>query len=86
MTSRGLDYDSENPDLMRPLTVEEEKALHSLRVLTKTWPQTLKLQSMSGALTVVFARDPRMSEDDPGVRQESIVAVVNGIPNDGGDW
>jgi hypothetical protein len=86
MTHRGLDYDDENPDLMRPLTAEEEKALRSLKTLAMKWPQSLELMSMSGSLSVVFARDPRMSEDDSIVRQESVIATVYGIPNDGGDW
>jgi hypothetical protein len=86
VTHRGLDYDPDNEDLMRPLAPDEEKALKALKALAMKWPQTLQLLSMSGSMSVVFARDSRMNEDDPVVRQESVIAEVYGIPNDGGDW
>jgi len=63
------------------LTVEEAKAIRSLKALGKRWPRSLTLFSNSGTMeihhTEEFMRDPVAS---------SPVAVLGSlIPNDGGD-
>lgn len=60
------------------LTAEESAAIRALRRLAKKWPRTLTLFSWSGSLKVL----------KPGARrtyEESDVATITGIVNDGGD-
>ena len=62
------------------LTGEEKAAISSLRRLALRWPQSLMLFSQSGSLYV--ARVPSAKDE---LTQASFVALVSGIPNDGGD-
>jgi hypothetical protein len=70
------------------LTDDERRAIASLQRLGTRWPQTLKLVSMDGALSVIHANDPRFESEHrhAGERQECILAHIDGIPNDGGAW
>jgi len=67
------------------LTPEEARAIASLDRLAKHWPSSLKLFSWSGTL-VVIRSDQDMERLGTATEQdEAILAVINGIPNDGGD-
>jgi hypothetical protein len=68
------------------LTVAEAAAIENLRRLARAWPQTLRLISMDGALSVIHADDWRFGHFDRTMRQESILAEIDGIPNEGGAW
>ncbi len=72
----------------RRLTVEEKKAIASLKRLAKKWPDSLTLFSWSGSL-VVFKSDEwraRPDYDDLGYSASDYnVDTIHGIPNDGGD-
>lgn len=57
-------------------TKEEQRAINSLKRLAKKWPDTLRLFSWSGSLTV-------WKNADDG--QPCVVDYVSGISNDGGD-
>ena len=61
------------PDIT--LTVEEQKAIASLKRLAKKWPISLQLFSWNGSLKVMKYN---------GVK-DCIAAHVEGIRNDGGD-
>lgn len=63
--------------MSRDLTPREAKAIAGLKRLAKTWPQTLKLFSWSGALVVMDA------DMEPG--DAASLDSIHGIPNDGGD-
>jgi hypothetical protein len=69
------------------LTAEEEKAIRALRRLAKTWPKTLWLFS-TGTLNVVrYNSDGIKAMDSSGsVDADYIVASIQGIENDGGDF
>lgn len=70
------------------LTHEEHLAIEHLRRVAARWPQTLRLVSMDGGLSVVRNCDPRYDFDygHPAERQQAILANIEGIPNDGGGW
>lgn len=69
------------------LTVAEVQAIRSLHQLAKRWPRTLTLLSMGGSLCVMHTGDPRFDfENSSAERGEVVLASINGIPNDGGDW
>jgi hypothetical protein len=61
----------------REITPEEQNAINTLVRLGKRWPPTLKLFSWSGCL-VVFDVDIEPSN-------ETVLAIIPGIINDGGD-
>lgn len=65
------------------LTKEEMGAIKTLQRLGKRWPKSLWLYSASGSLHV-------MRKDTEGNRttedQGFIVATIEGIENDGGDF
>jgi hypothetical protein len=75
---------------VRDLTDEEQRAIDSLKRLAKRWPRTLKLVSMDGSLAVILNGDPRYDFDhgtgSGAERQQCIIADIEGIPNDGGEW
>jgi hypothetical protein len=58
------------------LTIEEQKAIASLKRLAKNWPSSLSLFSHTGSLEVV-------KDDASGL--PCYVASITGIRNDGGD-
>lgn len=58
------------------LTAAERKAIRSLEKLATEWPKTLWLFSNNGTLEV--HKGGQFSD-------ESVVAVITGIRNDGGD-
>jgi hypothetical protein len=64
----------------------ERKAIAALQRLAKRWPQTLKLVSMDGGLHVIRNGDERYGTRFGTDRQESVIASIYGIPNDGGAW
>jgi hypothetical protein len=64
-----------------PLTAGEIKAITSLERLAKHWPQSLTLFSKAGSLTVI--RTGTSLLDSP--RDDVVITVIDGIPNDGGD-
>jgi hypothetical protein len=71
------------------LTQEEALAIAALRRLALRWPQTLKVVSMGGSLSVVHTNDPRWGlapEAGSQSRPGCVLADIDGIPNDGGDW
>jgi len=53
------------------LTKEEQKAIRKLENLAKKWPESLSLFSWSGSLNVI--------------KDQSVITVIIGIENDGGD-
>jgi hypothetical protein len=69
-----------------PLSVPEVRAIIMLKALARNWPQTLKLVSMDGGLSVIHTDDWRFGHFDRIERQESILAEIAGIPNEGGAW
>lgn len=78
--------DLADASLAGDLTDPELAAIASLQRLAKRWPQSLKLVSMDGNLSVIRADDPRMLADYGPERQEAVIADIDGIPNDGGGW
>ena len=69
------------------LTKEEEAAVRSLKRLAKKWPKSLWLFSASGTLWVMkYKPDGERAMDGFGVDQDYVLAKIDGIPNDGGDW
>jgi hypothetical protein len=64
------------------LTPDERNAIKSLERLAKRWPQSLMLFSASGTLCVM----PNDGCPPTGRDQSEILASIQGIPNDGGDW
>ena len=69
------------------LTSDEAKAVAALQRLAKRWPSTLKLLSMSGTLCVVHTDDERLHQlDCSSARSDAVLAYIDGITNDGGDW
>ncbi len=58
------------------MTAEEAKAIQSLQRLAKRWPQSIRLFSCSGTLVVT-----KVNSDDV----QTLIAIVDNIPNDGGD-
>jgi len=60
------------------LTFKEDAAIRRLEKLAKTWPSTLSLQSWSGSLHVLKIQRGKTID-------ECKVALIRGIPNDGGD-
>jgi hypothetical protein len=68
------------------LTMAEAKAIAQLTTMARYWPQTLKLVSMDGRLCVIHEGDWRFGHFDRIERQESILAEIAGIPNEGGAW
>jgi hypothetical protein len=74
------------------LTPAEAQAIAALQRLAKHWPPTLKLVSMGGSLSVIHGADPRWTPVAAGTwsdslpRQACVLADIDGIPNDGGDW
>ena len=72
------------------LTSEERNAIAALERLAKRWPPSLKLISMDGNLHVIRNGDARYhlgeGRADGHVRQQAIIADIDGIPNDGGAW
>lgn len=71
----------------RPLTAAEKKSIAALKRLAKTWPDTLTLASMGGSLVIVCTDDEDFQGGwDPMLRNEGVLANIDGIPNTGGDW
>lgn len=70
---------------MSGLTIEEERAIASLRRLAKTWPRTLKLFSAAGSLIVIPNDDTIWDESGERLREDAVLETITGIPNDGGD-
>lgn len=68
------------------LDERERKAVASLQRLAARWPRSLTLLSMGASLCVVRTGDERLDAFDSADRCAAIVANVDGIPNDGGDW
>jgi hypothetical protein len=73
------------------LTPEEKHAIAALKRLAKRWPKSLWLYSASGTLNVMRCEPDGVQHFRPcgrseGVDPDYIVATVDGIPNDGGDW
>lgn len=68
------------------LTPDEARAIASLERLAKRWPQTLTLMSMGGSLCVKHTGDPRTDARTSLGRADVVLANIDGIPNDGGDW
>lgn len=69
------------------LTAEERRAIDSLKRLAKKWPKSLWLFSASGSLEVMRCDESGdHAMDGEGVDPRYIVASIQGIPNDGGDW
>ena len=69
-------------------TEEEKEAIRQLERLASRWPKSLWLFSASSTLNVMQSL-PDGSHgltSDGGVDPQYIVAVIDGIPNDGGDW
>jgi hypothetical protein len=58
------------------ITPEEAKAIRSIKRLAKKWPQSIRLFSWAGSLVVTKANNEDV---------QSVIAYVEGIPNDGGD-
>lgn len=79
---------AELADLDIDLTDPELRAIGELQQLAKRWPKSLTLVSMDGGLAVIRTGDPRFDFDGGNAmeRQQSIIAHVYGIPNDGGGW
>lgn len=73
------DFTGDNGD---PVTAGEFRAIQSLIRLARKWPPTLKLVSMDGQLYVMHAGDSRFA-DDHG-REIVALAMIDGIPNEGG--
>jgi hypothetical protein len=71
---------------MDGLTPEEERAIASLKRLSKKWPRSLTLASMDGSLHVIRTGDEAFSDGDGAERQDGIIADIHGIPNTGGGW
>lgn len=67
---------------MMELTVEEKRAINTLKRLSKKWPKDLWLFSANGSLCVMKGRGDEMAE---GHDPDLAVATID-IPNDGGDW
>jgi hypothetical protein len=69
------------------LTPEEKRAIKALKRVARQWPKTLWLFS-AGDLEVMRLgpNGERMMTSQGGVDQAYIVATIDGIPNDGGDW
>lgn len=65
--------------MRRILTTEEHRAINALQRLGKRWPKSLKLFSWSGSL-VIFDAD-----DDLSRANDTVLAEIRGILNDGGD-
>lgn len=70
------------------LTGEERRAIASLERLAKRWPRSLMLFSASGSL-LVLRNDghsvERLGSRDAAEQYATILASIDGIPNDGGD-
>lgn len=68
-------------------TLEEMKAIRSLRRLAKRWPKSLWLFSASGSLCVMRALPDGGSAhvSGSGVDPTFVLDTID-IPNDGGDW
>lgn len=75
-------------------TPEECKLIDSLKRLAKKWEkdgERLWLYSASGSLNVMMHGDTDFNPTPEftqygGCNPDNIVTVINGIPNDGGDW
>lgn len=73
----------DDDDVDSALTTEEAKAIASLQRLARRWPQSLQLVSLGGGLNVFhFGEDKINGAFDP----DKVLASIEGIPNDGGDW
>ena len=58
------------------ITIEEAKAIRSLKRLAKKWPRSLRLFSWSGTLCVT-----KRNSDDI----DALITYIENIPSDGGD-
>lgn len=71
------------------MTHEEAVAVAALQRLAKRWPASLWLYSASGSLHVMKVGadgQPVMRAGQEGVDPAYIMASIDGIFNDGGDW
>lgn len=70
------------------LTKEETAAINSLKRLAKRRPKSLWLFSWSGSLHVMRAGEGggQAMTARNAVDPDYIVATIQGIDNDGGDW
>jgi hypothetical protein len=62
---------------VRELTEDEERAIRSLKRLSRKWPASLKLFAWNGSLCVME------NYVEPG--HDAVLDYVAGIPCDGGD-
>lgn len=81
-----MSTDFEDDDPFDVITAREAKAIASLKRLARAWPDSLRLISMDGALHIIHTDDPRFHDEGFTERQESIIADISGIPNEGGAW
>jgi hypothetical protein len=70
------------------ITVREASVIDALRELGEHWPDSLTLLSMDGQLCVIHTADHDVAAGAiPGADRTSVIlAVIDGIPNDGGAW
>ena len=65
----------------------EAAVINALKRLGKGWPSTLWLYSAGGTLHVMGKRDGKRLMDEKGsFDPEAVLATIEGIDNDGGDW
>lgn len=70
------------------VTVREASIIAALHELGGHWPESLTLLSMDGQLCVIHTADQDVAAGAiPGADRTSVIlAVIDGIPNDGGAW
>jgi len=69
------------------LTAHEERAINSLKNLSKRWPKSLWLYSGAGTLCVMkFKEDGTFALKKHGGSDPDYVVATIDILNDGGDW
>jgi hypothetical protein len=70
------------------LTINEKRAIESLKALARRWPKSLWLFSASGTLCVMKKNTmgKRVYLDSDGTDPDYKVDTIQGIDNDGGDW
>jgi hypothetical protein len=65
--------------------MDEQLAIAALKRLAKRWPQSLMLFSASGSLCVMPNKHAG-DHGDIGRDSSAVIEIIQGIPNDGGDW
>jgi len=61
----------------------EATAIASLQRLARRWPDTLQVVSLGGRLHVFHLGADKING---GFDPDKMLASIDGIPNDGGDW